>query len=91
MKIKERFRVFTTPGSDDIHAVYDHVQEKYITELEAEKICQEKYGKDFQKRTQLILKTIDLIVAEMEHYNEICEEGFEITTQDIINNLKSKK
>ena len=93
MSIKSRFTVVTVPGKygPERRAVYDNLQQKQITEAEAEKICEKEYGAFLKARNKVARKVVDLMIAEMELYNLTCEEGFEITIKDIINKFEQNE
>ena len=93
MKVKDRFTSITVTGKygPERRAIYDHLQEKQISEAEAEKICQEEYGEFIRAKKKVAEKTVELIIAEMNLYNLTCEEGFEITIEDIITKFKQNE
>lgn len=95
MKIKDRFTTYINYEKGyppkQVRAIYDHKQGKKISEMEAESICHSEYGEHFNTRTKVITKTVELIKAEIDHYNDTCEEGFEIKIEDIIRILSKEK
>lgn len=93
MNIKSRFTVAVVPGKygPERRAVYDHLQQKHISEAEAKRICEKEYGAFLEARKKVARKVVDLMIAEMELYNLTCEEGFEITIKDIINQFEQNE
>lgn len=91
MTPKERFTVATTIGKNGlkvIRGVYDHKQEKHISESEAEHIFFQEYGVMFNVKKLYVEKVVDIIHKEIQLYNSSCEKGFEITFEDVINKFK---
>lgn len=91
MNPRDRFTAVTTLGENGvkiIRGVYDHLQQKYLTETEAEKIFYKEYGTAINLKDIYIKKLVSIIEKEVEDYNKSCDRGFEITHNDIINHLK---
>lgn len=87
MKIKDRFTVFENTVTEKT-VVLDNKDDRILSLMEADIICQNEYGKHFSAKTEYISKVIDSVISSMKYYNNICEEGFEITVNDIVNKFK---
>lgn len=82
MKLKDRFTAYKNEVTGRT-SVMDNKTHRILTSLEAEYIFQEEYGESFSTKTKYQAKIIDTIVAQIEHYNNILDDDFKITLDDL--------
>lgn len=91
MNIKERFTVYRHSMKGYPLVVVDNKTGSVITEMQAEDICQEEYGQQFSDKAKYISEVINYMISNIEKYNKMCIDGFQITKRDLMSKINSNK